>query len=188
MIQINLARQIQNLPMKNGASTRGYGWVGVVFCLGIGVTSWWWTQIQQQEYEILLQEKHVQTQYFDQIQASLGRLEQYQEERQRLGHAVEAMHAQTLEKRQPMVLLDGVSRSIDGLEIWLDRVQMLDQVVELRGQSLALKDIGKYIDALENHQVITSLPVVEILDQNDGKSKKTFSFMIRFALSQQVST
>lgn len=187
MIQINLARQIQSLPMKNGASTQCYGWVGVVFCLVIGITSWWWTQIQQQEYENLVQEKQVQTQYFDKTQATLSRLEQYQEEKQRLGHAVEAMHAQELDKKQPMVLLDGVSRSIEGLEIWLDRVQMLDQVVELRGQSLALKDIGKYIDALENHQVITSLPVVEILDQHDGESGKTFSFMIRFAL-KQVST
>lgn len=188
MIQINLARHIQRLPMKNGASARGYGWVGVVFCLSIGVASWWWTQIQQQEYENLLQEKHVQTQYFDQIHATLGRLEQYQEEKQRLGDAIESMQAQTLEKRQPMVLLDGVSRSIDGLDIWLDRVQMLGQVVELRGQSLALKDIGKYIDALENHQVITSLPVVEILDQNDREGGETFSFMIRFSLSQQVPT
>ncbi len=187
MIQINLARQIQNLPMKDGATTRGYAWIGVVFGLVIGITSWWWTQIQQQEYENLLQEKHVQMISFDKIHATLGRLEQYQEETQRLGKAVEAMHAQELGKKQPMVLLGGVSRSIDGLEIWLDRVQMLDQVVELRGQSLALKDIGKYIDVLENHQVITSLPVVEILDQHDGESGKTFSFMIRFAL-KQVST
>ena len=64
-----------------------------------------------------------------------------------------------------MALLEGVSRSVDGLGIWFDQVQMVDQVVELRGQSFALQEIGKYIDTLENNQVITSLPVVEILDQ-----------------------
>ena len=142
MIQINLARQIQSLPMKNGASTQCYGWVGVVFCLVIGITSWWWTQIQQQEYENFVQEKQVQTQYFDKTQATLSRLEQYQEKKQRLGHAVEAMHAQELDKKQPMVLLDGVSRSIEGLEIWLDRVQMLDQWWNCAGNRWHSKTLG----------------------------------------------
>jgi hypothetical protein len=86
-----------------------------------------------------------------------------------------------------MTLLDGVSRSVDELEIWLDRVQMVDQDVEVRGQAFAMKEIGKYIDALENHQVITVLPVVEILDQNDSEDEKVFSFMIRFVLEQRVT-
>jgi Tfp pilus assembly protein PilN len=188
MIEINLARQLQVFPADMGASNRGYGWVGVVLCLGIGLASWWWTQIQQQEYKNLLQEKHVQTQSLAKIQTTLSRLEQYQEEKQLLSNAFEVMHAQKLGKKQPLALLDGVSRSVDGLEIWLDRVQMVGQVVELRGQSFAPKEIGKYIDALENHQVITSLPVVEILDQKDRETGKIFSFMIRFIFGQQVAT
>ena len=64
---------------------------------------------------------------------------------------------------------------------------MVDQVVELRGQSFALQEIGKYIDTLENHQVITSLPVVEILDQEDRDGGKVFSFVIRFVLERQVT-
>ncbi len=188
MIQINLARQFRKRAMKNGVSARCYGWVGMVFCLGIGVASWWWTQIQQVEYEKLIQERHVQRQYLDKVQATLSLLEQYQKEKQLLGDAFEALHTRSNEKMVPLVLLNGVSRGVDGLEIWLDRVQMLDQIVELRGQSLALNDIGKYIDALEDHQLITSLPVVEILEKNEKESGKTFSFMIRFTLNQQVST
>jgi hypothetical protein len=61
---------------------------------------------------------------------------------------------------------------------------MVSQVVELRGQSFAIKDIGAYIDALERHRVITALPVIEILDHEDGEKGKVFSFMIRFVLGQ----
>lgn len=188
MIEINLARQLQIFPVAMRASSQGYGWVGVVLFLGIGVASWWWTQSQQQEYENLLQEKHVHTQSLAKIRITLKRLEQHQKEKQILSDAFEVMHAQKLGKKQPMALLDGVSRSVDGLEIWLDRVQMVDQVVELQGQSFALKEIEKYVDALENHQVITSLPVVEIFDQKDKESGKIFSFMIRFASGQKVTT
>lgn len=189
MIEINLARQLQQPAIRgNGVSHRSHGWICAVLSLGIGIGSWWWTQIHEQEYEALLAEKQVQTQSLATLQTTLGRLEQYQEKRQLLSDAFDVIHAKNLGKSQPMALLNGVSRSIDGLEIWLVRVQMIDQVVELQGQSLASNDIGKYIDALENHQVITSLPVVEILEQQDNKNGKVFSFMIRFIFGQQVTT
>ena len=98
------------------------------------------------------------------------------------------MDAQEFNRKHPMSLLDGVSRSVEGLDIWLDRLHMVDQLVELHGQSFALEEIGKYIDALENHGVITSLPVVEILDQEGRDSAEFFSFMIRFVLEQQSTT
>jgi hypothetical protein len=188
MIEINLARQLQPSPEELKGSNPGFVWLGLVLCVGIGLVSWWWTQSQRQEYKDLLQQKHLHTQSFAEIQTTLGRLEKSQQEKQLLLDAVEALHLQQLVKKQPMALLDGVSRSVDGLEIWLDRVQMVNQVVELRGQSFVLKDIGIYMDALENHQMITSLPVLEIFDQEDREGEKGFSFMIRFTLGRQVNT
>jgi uncharacterized protein HemX len=187
MIEINLARQLQPAITVTRESFRGYGWICILLCLGLGGSSWWWTQIKQQEIESLLQEKNVQTQSLAKVQTTLSRLEQYQKEKQLLRGSYEEIHAQELGKKQPMALLDGVSRSVDGLDIWLDHVQMVDQVVELRGQSFVLQEIGKYIDTLENHQVITSLPVVEILDQKDRDGEKVFSFIIRFVLEQRVA-
>ena len=188
MIEINLARQLQRSSKEIRQVPRGYGWVAVILILGIGVASWWWTHLQQLEYENVLREKHVLTETFTKTHSMLSRLVEYQKEKQLLTETLEALERKKLTKKQPMALLDGVSQSVEGLEVWLDRVQMIDRVVELRGQSFVLKDIGKYIDALENHQVITSLPVVEILDQNDREGGETFSFMIRFSLSQQVPT
>jgi hypothetical protein len=158
MIEINLARQIQTVPTVNRESDRGYGWICAVLFLGIGVSSWWWAQIKQQEFDDLLQEKNVQTQSLAKIQTTLSRLEQYQKEKQLLSVSYEEMHAQELGKKQPMALLEGVSRSVE-----------------------------KYIDTLENHQLITSLPVVEILDQEDKNGDKVFSFIIRFVLARQVT-
>lgn len=187
MIEINLARQLQTVPTVNRESYRGFGWMCVVLFLGIGASCWWWTQIKQQEYEYLLQEKNVQAQSLEKIQTTLSRLEKLQKEKQFLSGSYEEMYAQELGKQQPMVLLEGVSQSVEGIDIWLDHVQMVDQIVELRGQSFALQEIGKYIDTLESHQLITSLPVVEILDQKDKDGGKVFSFIIRFVLERQVT-
>ncbi len=187
MIEINVARELLYPAREDKESPRGDVWIYVVLCLGMAVASWWWTQNKQQEVEWLLQEKDFQTQSFVKIQETLSRLEPYQKQKQRLHRTVQEKHEQELGKEQPMVLLRGVQRSIDGLAIWLDHVQMVDQAVEIRGQSFSYQEIEKYIDSLENHQVITSLPVVEILDLRDSEGEKTFSFVIRFVLKAQVT-
>jgi uncharacterized protein HemX len=188
MIEINLVRQLPTGTMFDETSKQGFGLIIVVLCLGIGVASWGWTQVKQQELGNLLQEKVVQTQSFATIHTTLNRLEQYQEEQQRLRTSFEEIHEKEKSKKQPIALLEGISQSIDGLDLWLDHVQMVYRVVELRGQSLALQEIGKYLDALEHDHMITSLPVVEILDKEDRGRGKIFSFTIRFVLGAKVTS
>ncbi len=187
MIEINVARDLLYPDTVDGQSSRGHVWIYVVLCLGMAVSSWWWTQNKQQEVEFLRQEKDVQVQSFVKIQKTLSRLESYQKQQQLLRRAVEERQVQQLGKEQPMVLLQGVQQSIDGLGIWLDHVQMADQAVELRGQAFSYLEIEKYIDSLGNHQVMMSLPVVEILDHVDSEGTKIFSFVIRFVLESQVT-
>jgi len=187
MIEINLVRQLPTGTTFDETANQGYGWIIVVLCLGIGVTSWGWTQVKQQELKNLLQEKVVQAQSLATMHTTLNRLELYQEERQRLRASFEEIHEKAIGKKQPMTLLHGVSQSLAGLDLWLDSVQMVDRVVELRGQSLALPEIGKYLDALEHDHVIAALPVVEILDQEDRDRETTFSFTIRFVLGAKVT-
>lgn len=188
MIEINLARQLHGTSAKNRFSNQGFALLGIVFSLVVITASWWWIQIKQQELEYLLQEKNLQVQSLADVHTTLNQLQGYQEEKAQLSGSLQVVYAPELRKQQPMVVLDGVSRCVDGLGMWLDRVQIIDQVVELRGQSLSLQEIGKYIDALENQQVVTSLPVIEILDQQGRDRETLFSFMIRFALAPHVTT
>ncbi len=186
MIEVNLVRQIQSKTDNFGSSTWGQGLIGVLLVLMIGIASWWWTDRQQQELHTLLNEKDVQSQSFMKIQARLRRLEQYHEEKQTLTTALEKLHAQQIGKTQPVLLLDGVSQSIDGLDIWLDSLQLIDQRVELKGQTYSLQDIGTYINTLEHERVVISLPTVEIFDQEDRGGEKVFSFVIRFDVGELV--
>ncbi len=187
MIEMNLAHQLQSGTMVNRELSRGYAWIVIVLCLGIGVACWWWTQVKQQELESLLQRKQVQAQSLTKIQMTLSQLNEHEKEKQLLSSAFKEIQEKALLKKQPIALLDGVNRSIQGLGIWLDRVQMADQAVEIGGKSFSHQEIEKYIDSLENHQVIRSLPVVEIIDQVDSEGDKVFSFVIRFVFESQVT-
>lgn len=187
MIEINLARQLQSSVGRKEPSFLVYWLVAGLVCIGGGVASWWWTQSLQQQLDALLQEKMVKTQSLVRMQERLKNMEGYVEEKKLLMASVERISGQEKEKAWPVALLDGISRSVDGLDVWLERVQLEAKVVELHGQSLGLEDIGKFIETLENDQVIMSLPVVEILDRPEGKSEE-FSFMIRFVFDPKVTT
>ena len=187
MIEVNLARQLQDSMVHKEHSWLVCWLVGGLMFMGVGVASWWWTQSLQQQIDSLLQEKMVKTQSLVRIQERLKIMERYSEQKKLLMTLVERLSRQEKEKAWPVPLLDGISQSVNGLDIWLERVQFEAQVVELHGQSLSLEDIGKFIEALENGQVIVSLPVVEILDRSEGDSE-AFPFMIRFAFDQKVTT
>ena len=188
MIEINLARQLQQRSIKQKDPSVLVCWLvgGVVF-LGFGLTSWWWTQSLQEQVDSLIQEKMVKTQSLVRMQERLKNMERYGQEKALLMTSVERLRVQEKEKAWPVALLDGLSRNLDGFDIWLERVQLEAQIVELHGQSLVLEDIGKFIERLENDQVIMNLPVVEIPDRSIGESE-AFPFMIRFVFDQKGVT
>lgn len=186
MIEINLARQLQGSSKRRAPSGLGH-WLmaGFVF-VGVGVGSWWWTQSLQQEVDFLLQEKMVKSQSLDRLKNQLEHMEGYAEEKKVLMTSVERLSGQEKEKAWPVILLNGISQSINGLDIWLERIQIEAQIVELQGKSLGLEDIGEFIEALEHARVIMSFPVVETLDPSEANSE-IYSFMIRFVFDPKVT-
>lgn len=187
MIEINLARSLQR-PVNTHEYSRLFCWlVGLVVFMGFGVASWWWTQSLQEQVDALVQEKIVKIQDLAQLKKSFEKLKGFHEQKVLFMTSIKQLSDQEREKAWPVKMLDGVSRNVEKLDIWLERVQLESRVVELRGQSLALEDIGKFMEGLENDGIIVSLPVVEILDDPGGESD-VFSFMIRFVWDQQVTT
>lgn len=187
MIEINLARLLQRQVYPHEYS-RLFCWlVAVVVSMGFGMVSWWWTQSLQKQVDALFQEKIVKMQDLVQIKEGLNKLQRFHEQKGLLMTSIEQLSDQEREKAWPVKMLVGVSRNVEKLDIWLERVQLESRVVELRGQSLALEDIGKLMEGLENDGIILSLPVVEILDHPGGAST-AFSFLIRFVWDQQVTT
>ena len=186
MIEINLARQLQCSVKANEPSWLICGLIAGMAFIGFGVASWWWTQSLQNQIDSLFEEKMVKTQSLVRIQERLKDLERSGEQKKLLMTSVESLYFQEKMKAWPVTLLDGISRSINGLEIWLERVQLEGRIVELHGQSLGTEDIGKFIEELENVQMIMNVPVVEILDRTKGESENV-PFIVRFVFDQKVT-
>ncbi|MDT3777650.1 hypothetical protein PJI16_08790 [Nitrospira sp. MA-1] len=187
MIEINLARQIQRQVSPHKSSWLICMLLGLVVFMGFGGASWWWTKSLQEQVDALLQEKSVKMQALVRIKERLQNVESRKEQKALLMTSVGRLSDQEKEKAWPVALLDGVSRNVGDLDIWLERVQLESRMVELHGQSLALEDIVEFMEALENDRIIMSLPVVEIFERPEGESV-AFSFLIRFVWDHQVTT
>ncbi len=183
MIEINLARQLQLDTVSASSGKLGYGAMCVVLLLAMGAASWWWTHIKQQELQTLIQEKQHFIQSSGRLKTTLSQLEQYREDEQVLRASFDEVRARENKSRQAVLLLNGVSRGMSGLDIWLHRIQIMDHAVELRGQSFAVQEIGNYVDALETHGIITSSPSLEIIDHEKQNAGQGFRFVLRFTVT-----
>ena len=185
MIRINLARQLQ--PAKSPESTPSgavpYLVVGLLL-LGLGAGSWWLTDSLQARVDDLEEEKQVVAGNLLEIGRQLkGRDGDRAQYEHYLQIAQEIYGAKNTD--WPLTLMDEMSRGLEELGIWLNRVEVRGNTVEILGQSLKMNDVGKFLDVLETSQIIGGVPFVEIRDIQEGK-KTLYSFHIRFAFNPRA--
>jgi len=185
MIEINIARQFQAPVSKRSSQGLANGLLGGMVIVGIVLGCWWWAQTLQHHVDRLHHEKNVKTQNLANMREQLELLVKYEEKTKSLKASIERLKGAIEDKQRPIELLTMMSLSLHDKNLWLDQVQFHNHMVEIRGQSLMVDDVGKFMDALEEHHVVKGLPVVEIWDPQ-GQQSSTFSFLIRFTYAEKV--
>ena len=64
-------------------------------------------------------------------------------------------------KFAPVILMDEISRSVNPLNLWLHRVVVSGQDVEIEGRGLKSHDIRKFVDTLEQTALWKTLLAIE---------------------------
>ncbi len=187
MIRINLARQLQAEKPSGRKTTEAglYVLIGLlVFCLGGG--SWWWTDSLQARVGELQEDKQVIAADLNNIGQQLEGREGEMDRYNRYLQVAQEMYG-VKNTGWPLMLMDEMSRGLDELRIWLKRVEVQGDTVEILGQSLKMNDVGKFLDVLEESQIIEGVPFVEIRDVQEGK-RGLYAFRIRFAVNPRALT
>ncbi len=180
MIKINLARQLQEMDHLTGPPRAATYVIGVLLLLSLGIGSWWWTDSLRQQLETIRSDKYRITQNLLNLESQLKEREGRKAENEHLLKVLEEYRGHE-DKKWPVALLNGISRGVHDLGIWLERVEMRQDEVKVQGKSLRIADIGKFFDALEDEDRVKSLPSVEIMDPSTGRGK-VYSFRIQFPI------
>lgn len=146
-----------------------------------GLGCWWSTETLQRDLTILQGDQTARAQTLLQLQKKLATLVGLEEQKKMLMKSLESMNGKTESVHNSADVLDGIGRSVENLQIWLEKVQIEHGAVEIQGRSFSVEDVGKCLDRLESILPFQGISQVEIHDYAQ-EAPANFSFFIRFSI------
>ena len=89
-------------------------------------------------------------------------------------------------KFAPVSLLDSISRSLNPLSLWLLRIGVAGEKVEIEGRGLQSEDILKFVDSLELTPFWGNLLTIE-MQKESYQSRPVYRFSLRFTLNLETA-
>lgn len=161
MIRINL------LPGQKGRKAKPQYDVRAQALLGLGLLvftltgCWWYSASLDEEVEARQTEKTDKTK---QVTALNEQVKQVADFEQRKKHLEEKNRIiDQLEKSRvgPVKVLDYVSQSLDPLKLWLVRVAVTGQNIDLEGRALSNDDVVEFVNNLRRTDYFTNIDLQE---------------------------
>ena len=180
MIRINLlpGSRATGLKLKGDVRQQAVVAAGLVF-LAVGVCVYYGgaldrriesLQISKQEKQkhvALLQEKLKQVQDFEQRKKLL-------EDKNRIIDQLERSRS------GPVRVLDHVSQSLDPVKLWLTRLSLKENAVEVEGRALTNDDVVEFVNNLRHTAYFNN---VRLIESRAGVEVKTTVFQFKLSMS-----
>jgi len=156
----------------------------VVALLVFGV--WWYLlhgEIVQREQEIATAQHEV-----DQLQAVLKEVEDYKQKKSELERKIKIINDLKLNQRGPVRVMDDISRALPEL-LWLDRMRMGGNTIELEGRAFNTNAVANFIESLDKMPEFEEPTLKDAQEQTGGIYKFQINFNYNFApLAGQPAT
>jgi Tfp pilus assembly protein PilN len=186
MIRINLARSA-TLPDPARPKTGTDFWVAALLLGLIGIGCWWWTTVLTDRVETILQEKSEKTQQLSKLKREWSGLQQVEQQAQALMVSLEQWKRLSQGVPNRSALFEALGRTLLDLNIWLDKIQVENERVEIHGQSFMAEDVGRWSDRLESELATHGISIMEILEHHQ-ESGNIYSFVIQFTVRKHPVT
>lgn len=175
MIEINLLRS--SLDKERGLRQRCKREAAVVMCLFLGlvlICGFVWADLERS----LAQLHGQKNQKAAELVTSKQRHEQFEMMNQQtvvLVNRNQQVVALAAQQRQPLQLLDAVSRSLDPLNIWLAKLEMKHEQVTLIGFAQNRNQIVQFSRNLQRQELFQSVAVLETGKKTEESSLYPFT-------------
>lgn len=180
MIRINLLPAPRSVRERQGTA---FVWGAnlLAMLILVWVCGWWQTALKAQYLE-LRQERdktHIDLQIVERRIAELETIQQRYDQLRRDQDELMAMHRAV---GNPAMLLEVISREIDDLDLWLHRLALDANQVEIEGQALDDESVRRFLDRLERSPVVANLQAFTLTPiQDSGTQLYRFNLHIILA-------
>ena len=161
MIRINL------LPGPKGRKAKPQYDVRAQAMLGVGLVAvtlagcWWYSSALDEELEARQREKSEKTKQVAALNEQVKQVADFELRKKHLEDKNRVIDQLEKSRVGPVKVLDHVSQSLDPLKLWLVRVAVNGQSIDLEGRALSNDDVVEFVNNLRRTDYFTSIDLQE---------------------------
>jgi type IV pilus assembly protein PilN len=181
MIRINL------LPGPKGKQAKPQYDVRAQVLLGAGVIvivlagCWWYSASLDSELEAQQEEKASREKQVAQLKEQVKQVQDFEQRKKLLEDKNRVIDQLEQSRLGPVKVLDHVSQSLEPLKVWLTRLGVSSDAVELEGRALTNDDVVEFVNNLRRTEYFTNISLQESKAAVENKIN-LYQFKLAFRL------
>lgn len=182
MIRINLlASAPKGQKSKPQYDVRAQAMLGVGVILIVVAGCWWYSAALDREIETLQEEKQGKEKQVAQLKEQVKQVQDFEQKKKLLEEKNRIIDQLERSRTGPVKVLDHVSQSIEPLKIWLTKLWVASDTVELEGKALTNDDVVEFANNLRRTEYFTAINLHESKAANENKTN-VYQFRLTFRL------
>lgn len=161
MIRINLLPGPKGRKAKPQYDVRAQAMLGVGLLLVTLAGCWWYSASLDEELEARQTEKNDKTKQVAALNEQVKQVADFEQRKKQLEDKNRIIDQLEKSRVGPVKVLDHVSQSLDPLKLWLVRVGVNGQNIDLEGRALSNDDVVEFVNNLRRTDYFTNIDLQE---------------------------
>jgi type IV pilus assembly protein PilN len=183
MIRINLLPGPKGRKAKPQFDVRAQALLGVGVILIVVAGCWWYSASLESEIEARQEEKRDKEQQVAQLTEQVKQVQDFERRKKLLEDKNRIINQLEKSRMGPVKVLDHVSQSLEPLKVWLTKLGMSSNTVEVEGKAVSNDDVVEFVNNLRRTDYFTDINLQESKAAVESKIN-VYEFRLVFRLKE----
>jgi type IV pilus assembly protein PilN len=181
MIRINLLPGPKTRVAKPQYDVRAQGLLGVGVIIITLAGCWWYAASLESEIEARQEEKRDKEKQVAQLKEQVKQVQDFEQKKKLLEDKNRIIDQLEQSRMGPVKVLDHVSQSLEPLKVWLTKLALSSDAVELEGKALTNDDVVEFVNNLRRTDYFSGINLQESKAAVENKIN-LYQFKLAFRL------
>lgn len=161
MIRINLLPGPKGRPAKPQYDVRAQVLLGAGVIVIALAGCWWYSASLDSDLEMQQEEKLNREKQVAQLKEQVKQVQDFEQKKKLLEDKNRVIDQLEQSRLGPVKVLDHVSQSLEPLKVWLTRLGVSSDAIELEGRALTNDDVVEFVNNLRRTEYFTNISLQE---------------------------
>lgn len=181
MIRINLLPGPKGRPAKPQYDVRAQALLGAGVIAITIAGCWWYSTTLDSELEVQQEQKREKEKQVAQLKEQVKQVQDFEQKKKLLEDKNRIIDQLEQSRLGPVKVLDHVSQSLEPLKVWLTKLGISSDAVEVEGRALTNDDVVEFVNNLRRTEYFTGINLQESKAAVENKIN-VYQFRLAFRL------